>query len=448
MVASISKKSGKSPLSKRSALKTPLKGKDDRAARMKAARDAYSKLSLERAKHSDSSHKPEPSAKAFGPSRTATTTNENNIRNRNVPPSPSRTFKPMASSLDMIRNNRVRIPTVGRASSIAGARSLGPRPSLLPLGINVFESNVSVTDQQKVREFLENVAHTGKTPKKPLRSLDLNEPLQSSSRGRTVRFIEATISEQRESGSDELIEESSNRPATSVPEQSTASSVTVPTPQSILKKKAKSPVFRRPPSPKATLHEPTATPTLRRRSLRTSASALVPDPPRLQLSFASSTDSEESSACVRNKGGSGDQQSDFARSYTLLFNMKDEEWRNVEPIMLTELIEHLQNKKEMVDKNAFLQPDDSSCSLLSLPEGPTPCKPRKVGFRRVSSKTSSNTELQANQEVMLINESGQQRVSYEEEIIALPRQLRQRNPVSKTLGGDSPFYPIRGSPSL
>ncbi|VDM82672.1 unnamed protein product [Strongylus vulgaris] len=147
----------------------------------------------------------------------------------------------MASSLDMIRNNRIRIPTAGRASSIAGSRSLGPRPSLLPLGINVFESNVSVTDQQKVREFLETRAHTGKTPKKASCSLTFNPQLQqSSSRGRSVRFcVEATISEQRESGSDEMLEEPSNVQSTSAPDQSITSNMTTPVPQSILKKKAK-----------------------------------------------------------------------------------------------------------------------------------------------------------------------------------------------------------------
>ncbi|VDM72726.1 unnamed protein product [Strongylus vulgaris] len=118
--------------------------------------------------------------------------------------------------------------------------------------------------------------------------------------------------------------------------------------------------------------------------------------------------------------------------------MKFEEWKVVEPIMLNELIEHLQNMREKLLNDAALMPTDSSYSLISLPDDIPPSKPKKTGFRRFSSKARpSNGDLQANQEVMLINESGQQLAALAPSKSASLRQLRQRNPVSKTLGGDS-----------
>ncbi|RCN31639.1 hypothetical protein ANCCAN_22571, partial [Ancylostoma caninum] len=260
MVATTSKKVDRPPLSKRSGAPTLFKSKlnvkeNDRVARMKAAREAYRcrvksliKLSKERAiRHSGVPSRPASRTKSVQPT-------ENEPNNPETTSSPSRAFafKPMKSSLDMIRNNRIRIPTSGRASSIAGARSLGPRPSLLPLGINVFESNVSVTDQQKVRDFVAARLNTGTTPKKTACSLSFDPQTDSSSaRGcRTVRFcVEATISEQRESGSDEILQGVSELQSELVQDQPGTSGITT-VPQSILKKKAKSPLFRKPSSPK------------------------------------------------------------------------------------------------------------------------------------------------------------------------------------------------------
>ncbi|RCN35435.1 hypothetical protein ANCCAN_18707 [Ancylostoma caninum] len=189
MVATTSKKVDR-PLSKRSGAPTLFKSKlnvkeNDRVARMKAAREAYSgivlenlagfcsKLSKERAiRHSGVPSRPASRTKSVQP--TENIENEPNNPETTSSPSHAFAFKPMKSSLDMIRNNRIRIPTSGRASSIAGARSLGPRPSLLPLGINVFESNVSVTDQQKVRDFVAARLNTGTTPKKTACSLSFD----------------------------------------------------------------------------------------------------------------------------------------------------------------------------------------------------------------------------------------------------------------------------------
>ncbi|KAL6742745.1 hypothetical protein Aduo_015864 [Ancylostoma duodenale] len=330
MVATVSKKVDKSALSKRSGPPTSFKSKlnvkeNDRVARMKAAREAYSKLSKERAvRHSGVHSRPASKTKTVQP----TTENiENEAQNPETTSSPSRAFafKPMASSLDMIRNNRIRIPTAGRASSIAGARSLGPRPSLLPLGINVFESNVSVTDQQKVRDFVAARLNTGTTPKKTACSLSFEPQTDgSSARGsRTVRFcVEATISEQRESGSDEILQGVSESQSESLQDQPSTSAIT-PVPQSILKKKVKSPMFRKPSSPKTpanhSINSLAARATPLRRSLRKEKSPLpVLESVRHQLSFASTASDESTTlpTLVQTRITDAQQETDFVKSYT------------------------------------------------------------------------------------------------------------------------------------
>ncbi|EYC44669.1 hypothetical protein Y032_0454g1739 [Ancylostoma ceylanicum] len=329
MVAASSKKVDKDALSKRSGAQTLFKSKlnvkeNDRVARMKAAREAYSKLSKERAvRHSAVHTKPESGKKSVRPAGNI----ENENQNPETTSSPSRAFvfKPMASSLDMIRNNRIRIPNAGRASSIAGARSLGPRPSLLPLGINVFESNVSVTDQQKVRDFVAARLNTGTTPKKTACSLSFDPQTDASSaRGsRTVRFcVEATISEQRESGSDEILQGVSELQSKSLQDQPGTFAVS-PVPQSILKKRAKDPLFRKPQSPKTPARDSItslasrATPL--RRSIRKEKSPLpVLDSVRHQLSFASTASDESTLAPVKAQTRIADEQreSDFVKCYT------------------------------------------------------------------------------------------------------------------------------------
>ncbi|XGW22884.1 hypothetical protein V3C99_005258 [Haemonchus contortus] len=116
---------------------------------------------------------------------------------------------PMASSLEMIRSGGIRAKT-GRASSIASdSGSLLPRASLLPLGIHVFDSNVSVADKMKVKEFVESLCKSKLTPKKHVPhsfGADSNFDLQSAHSLRTVRIcVESTIEEQRESGGDEIV---------------------------------------------------------------------------------------------------------------------------------------------------------------------------------------------------------------------------------------------------
>ncbi|KHJ84158.1 hypothetical protein OESDEN_16132 [Oesophagostomum dentatum] len=131
----------------------------------------------------------------------------------------------------------------------------------------------------------------------------------------------------------------------------------------------------------------------------------------------------------------------------MLFNMTEEEQQNVDPIILDELIELLQSIKQRKQTDAALMPSDSSLSLITLPDDIPPVKTQRAGFRRVSARTSSSADLQANQEVMLINETVQRHeVASPYQRPSSSRVLRQRNPVSKTLGGDSPFFPIRGSP--
>ncbi|ETN80884.1 hypothetical protein NECAME_02283, partial [Necator americanus] len=330
MVANSSKKEEKSSLSKRFGGNVLFKSKSnvkesERIARMKAAREMYSKLSKERSlKHPDVSSKP--GAKKH-PETIGNNDKENEPLSTENTSSPSRAFvfKPMASSMDMIRNNRIRVPNTRRASSIAGGRLVGPRPSLLPLGINVFDTNVSITDKQKPQSE------------------------QLSARGsRSVRFrVEATITEQRESGSDEMLR--ADLQHESIPCQPRTDQ-SIPVPQSILKSKNKRPIFRKPSPPVTPISGSAASPATNRRGSLRKRSGPVTDPhsTRFQLSFASTTSDESSSVPVVSEArATGEQQeNNFSKAYTALFNMKYEQWKEVEPIMLDELIEMLEDTRQ------------------------------------------------------------------------------------------------------
>ncbi|KAK6029246.1 hypothetical protein OSTOST_04642 [Ostertagia ostertagi] len=126
--------------------------------------------------------------------------------------------------------------------------------------------------------------------------------------------------------------------------------------------------------------------------------------------------------------------------------MSDGEWKSVEPIMLDELIGHLNEKKKWLEGSVALMPEDTSSSLLSLPEDIP--KPPARGFRKViPSVKHVSADLQANQEVMLINETAKRNASPSPtRLLRHSLRLRQKDPVSSALGGDSPFIPIRGSP--
>ncbi|KAK6753057.1 hypothetical protein RB195_012579 [Necator americanus] len=451
MVANSSKKEEKSSLSKRSGGNVLFKSKSnvkesERIARMKAAREMYSKLSKERSlKHPDVSSKP--GAKKH-PETIGNNDKENEPLSTENTSSPSRAFvfKPMASSMDMIRNNRIRVPNTRRASSIAGGRLLGPRPSLLPLGINVFDTNVSITDKQKVRDFVAGRLNTGTTPKKTAScSFDFDpQSEQLSARGsRSVRFrVEATITEQRESGSDEMLR--ADLQHESIPCQPRTDQ-SIPVPQSILKSKNKRPIFRKPSPPVTPI---SASPATNRRGSLRKRSGPVTDPhsTRFQLSFASTTSDESSSVPVVSEArATGEQQeNNFSKAYTALFNMKYEQWKEVEPIMLDELIEMLEDTRQRIQNDAALMPCDSSLSLISLPDEVVPHKTQKKGFRRVTPRGNPpSTDLQANQEVMLINESAQRLgIASPARSVRSSQRLRLKDPVSSALGGDSPFYPI------
>ncbi|PIO55668.1 hypothetical protein TELCIR_22944 [Teladorsagia circumcincta] len=98
-----------------------------------------------------------------------------------------------------------------------------------------------------------------------------------------------------------------------------------------------------------------------------------------------------------------------------------------------------------LDAQAALMPEDTSSSLLSLPEDIP--KPPARGFRKVIPSSHVSTDLQANQEVMLINETAKHNASPSPtRLLRHSLRLRQKDPVSIALGGDSPFVPIRGSP--
>ncbi|KAK6059133.1 hypothetical protein COOONC_03237 [Cooperia oncophora] len=125
---------------------------NDRIARMKAAREAYRYLTQD-------FEVLEIAERFFSFARQKQLSDQRKDKNEEAHGEIAQflkaRLKPMASSLEAIRNGGIRTET-GRASYIAGARSLAPRPSLLPLGINIFESNVSFTDKMKVRNFIES----------------------------------------------------------------------------------------------------------------------------------------------------------------------------------------------------------------------------------------------------------------------------------------------------
>ncbi|VDL77120.1 unnamed protein product [Nippostrongylus brasiliensis] len=287
-------------------------------------------------------------------------------------PSPSRAvpFKPMESSLAMIENNSLRMPNTGRASSIGGARSLAPRPSLLPLGINVFDTNVSVNDKLKVRDFVSSLRSATATPKRSTFGSDRMHEMPSAHTTRTVRFFAAdTIQEQRESGGEEILQ-------AAVPEKDNNKGVELGAgdyvPHSILKKKQKK---------EAVFSSPAGV----------------------------------SSASSRNRRTSN--ESAISQAYTCLALA------------------------------ALLPDDDTSSSLLSLPEDLSNVpKPNRRGFRKITPRNSSS-DLQANQEVMLINEAAKTQVTPSPSRVSrLATRLRLKDPVSSTLGGDSPFMSINASP--
>nr|CDJ81812.1 unnamed protein product [Haemonchus contortus] len=402
-------------------VKTSVK-ENERIARMKAAREAYSKLSQQRSTKPTTS-RDDHSKKADGQQSEIPTTSKppkllttdhlkslldtsrgkcekNNERQRSssanaAAPGPT-SFKPMASSLEMIRSGGIRAKT-GRASSIASGRgSLLPRPSLLPLGINVFDSNVSLADKMKVKEFVESLCKSKLTPKKHVPhsfGADSNFDLQSVRSSRTVRFcVESTIEEQRESGGDEIVSQENIARKNLDPD--TRSSSENVAPQSILKKK-KDRVTAENNFPRRAMSDKQLTP-IPRRSSRLSA---VRTSRKQMLVPSVSSESDVSVLSPEREAPPPDQcTSIFTQSYTQLFNMTDKDWKDVERIMLNELIELLKEKKKWLDEQTALQPEDSSCSLISLPEDCFKApEPKKAGgFRRVLSNRS-NADLQANQ---------------------------------------------------
>ncbi|RCN35436.1 hypothetical protein ANCCAN_18708 [Ancylostoma caninum] len=133
------------------------------------------------------------------------------------------------------------------------------------------------------------------------------------------------------------------------------------------------------------------------------------------------------------------QETDFVKSYTTLFNMKYEQWKKVEPIMLDELIEMLKDTRETIRNDSALMPADTSLSLISIPDDLPQLRRPKTGFRRVVSRAeASSNDLKANQEVMLINEYGKrQAVASPSRIRRSSQRLRLKDPVSRALSGDS-----------
>ncbi|CAD6196197.1 unnamed protein product [Caenorhabditis auriculariae] len=107
-----------------------------------------------------------------------------------------------------------RLPDRPPRSSFARASMAGPRPSVLPLGINLFEANDA--DRLRAREFIvSNLApgrKTSTTEEQASTSLTVGNPLTpsratgglfsglaSSRRKKTIRFQDSVIMEQRES---------------------------------------------------------------------------------------------------------------------------------------------------------------------------------------------------------------------------------------------------------
>ncbi|WKY02056.1 hypothetical protein Q1695_015796 [Nippostrongylus brasiliensis] len=393
------------PMKKSGIVKSTTNAKEsDRITRLKAARSAYSKLSQERAaKRVRTPPRTVPVAPKLGRQRS-----EAPQDNPRPTPSPSRAvpFKPMESSLAMIENNSLRMPNTGRASSIGGARSLAPRPSLLPLGINVFDTNVSVNDKLKVRDFVSSLRSATATPKRSTFGSDRMHEMPSAHTTRTVRFFAAdTIQEQRESGGEEILQ-------AAVPEKDNNKGVELGAgdyvPHSILKKKQKK---------EAVFSSPAGV----------------------------------SSASSRNRRTSN--ESAISQAYTLLFNTTDADLKKTEPIMIDQMIELLNDMKSrrvcslsssILFLNAYI---NTSFSLLSLPEDLSNVpKPNRRGFRKITPRNSSS-DLQANQEVMLINEAAKTQVTPSPSRVSrLATRLRLKDPVSSTLGGDSPFMSINASP--
>lgn len=428
---------------------------NDRIARMKAARETYSKLSKERI------FKPgEPALKA-APKRVA---HENNVEQKenvqrchdsSYTPGPDFEFKPMQGSLDMIRDGRIRIHAIGRFSSIAGGRSLRPRPSLLPLGINVFDSNVSVNDQQKVREFISARCNTSVTPCKAAGSFNKTAEHNSVRSLRSVRFcMEAAIEEQRESGGDDILqgEEYAVHKQEAFGYGSTSKNSSVPA--FILKERNIKTLINQEPSTsisasyernvKMSQELPTSISASDVKKTTGSYNKKASPEPRRSLFPGGFKSTRFESSLDSTANDSQKSKTNFVHAFTLLFNMNDEEWKEVEPIMIDQLSDLLQETRQRIRKQVTTMSTmnaDSSELLPPLPDRVQSSEPRKAGFCKINRRRlrNSNTELQANQEVMLINETAN-RTSRRSS------RLRQKDPVSRMLGGDSPFVPIQGSP--
>ncbi|KAJ1348744.1 hypothetical protein KIN20_004117 [Parelaphostrongylus tenuis] len=356
----------------------------------------------------------------------------------------------------MIRNGGFRMPATGRYSSIGGIRSSKPRPSLLPLGINVFDSKVSASDKEKVRDFLSARCNAAVTPSKmaasPLTSDNTAGPYSLRS-SRSVRFrMEAAIEEQRESDGDAVLQPESTVKSEGVDFQrgNTNTFKSPFAPSSILKSRNLKAVVDQEPSTSSMLASygiRTPADTSRKEVtpgrehypfLAKARRALLQSP----LPSDISTDADfggNKNGCVNSRCVPNFDQC----CYTHLFNMSEEDWSKVEPIMVNQLADLLQERRERINEQANIRDTDMSESLASLPDDILPCEPKKTGFRRIDrrQKQNSSVDLQANQEIVLINESARNGGSARR----LSR-LRLKDPVSRIIGGDSPFAPIRDSP--
>lgn len=429
---------------------------NDRITRMKAAREAYSKLSRDRSQKS-----------AVPSARTASRhdldkvngeAKENQHRCNDSPSFRRNTvardfvFKPVEESLHIIRNGGIRMTSSGRYNSLGGIRSSKPRPSLLPLGINVFDSQVSASDKEKVRDFLSARCNTVTTPKKAVGSpfTSNNTIGHYSLRSlRSVRFhMEAAIEEQRESDGDGVLQTKNSAKCEEGFKREDAFKHPS-APPSILKSWSIKALMDQEPSTSilATSGKKAPDNTFNREGtpaqedrLYLAKSGLAP----LQSPLPSNASNVSDFGRSKTEYVKGRFVPDFAQCYAHLFNMSDEEWNEVEPIMVNELADLLEERRKRINDQVSVMNSDISESLPSLSHDILPCEPKKTGFRKIHTrqKQSSSTDLQANQEIVLINEAARNSGG------SSSRSLRSRlkDPVSRILGGDSPFAPIRDSP--
>uniref|UniRef100_A0A1I7XMG5 FH2 domain-containing protein n=1 Tax=Heterorhabditis bacteriophora TaxID=37862 RepID=A0A1I7XMG5_HETBA len=353
-------------------------------------------------------------------------------------------FKSMKSSLDMIRNNNIRITGSGRASSIAKPKTLPVRPSLLPLGINVFEANHR--DQQKVRDFLADRDRTS-TPhnSKPEGEISLSDSIAPcSSRVRNVRFrMEEAIQEQQESSGDESL---LTPASTSLKPNFVHAEVTKPvlSTEYLIEDCANTP--RRESVPKRGILFGGVGSSF---DLNKMCCENMKD----EISIESSGDNVSN---IKQQLEDTDRFNlktvSFTQCYSFLHQITRQEWRMVEPIMVDEVIELLKEVKENILKDAALQDDESATKLAS----PMPImkqdkadEGKHFGFRQFIKKSRLGDDLMANQEVMLINQRATINANTSGDGKRRSLRLRQKNPVATTLGGDSvcPFVPIVSVPS-